>query len=112
MRVARYRDSETGRLVAQRNLPYPKEKSGFEAFETETVPIGTVVERYGDPAGRYASELGASISARGMPPGSENLPLNRYRVAKPVDETMVGPTAHVPEFDAEGGRHSIPSTTR
>jgi RHS repeat-associated protein len=98
--AARYRDLETGRFVAQRDLPYPKES--FASSETGTVSEGTVVERLGRPSGRYASEPGASVSERGMPPGSEALPRHRYVVVRP-QKAQIGPAAGVPAFAAEGG---------
>ncbi len=64
--------------------------------------LGTVLDRYGSSSGRFLGEPGSSISARGMAPGTENLPYTQYRVLKPFD-AQVGPAAGVPDFGATGG---------
>ena len=100
-RVARYRDQTTGRLVAQRDLPYPS-NAGFADRARGTLKPGTVVDRIGRPSGRFASEGGTSASARGLPAGSEDLPFTRYRVIEAIDAD-VGTAAPVPDFGAAGG---------
>ncbi len=35
------------------------------------MPVGKVLDRYGEPSGRFLGEPGSSISARGMPQGAE-----------------------------------------
>jgi len=100
-RAARHRDTTTGRFVAQRDLPYPP-NAGFASSTRNPLTEGTIVERFGRPSGRFASDPGASISARGMPPGSEALLRHRYEVMKQV-EVQMGPAAPVPAFGAEGG---------
>ncbi len=100
-KVKRYRDAQTGRFIAQRDLPYPP-NGGFVSSARGTVGEGTVVERYGATSGRYAGNPGATISELGLPPGSEALPHARYRVVKPF-EAEIGPAAPVPEFAATGG---------
>ncbi|HVS32819.1 MAG TPA: Ig-like domain-containing protein [Thermoanaerobaculia bacterium] len=99
--VTRYRDIKTGRFVAGRNLPFPG-NAGFASRSRAVLSPGTVIDRYGRPSGRYAGTPGASISDRGLPPGSEALEYHRYRVVRevPVDK---GPAARVPEFGADGG---------
>ncbi|MCL6614016.1 MAG: glycohydrolase toxin TNT-related protein, partial [Firmicutes bacterium] len=101
-KIGRYRDVLTGRFVAQRDLPYPSNQ-GFEYYSTGTLELGKIIDRFGALSGRYAGEPGASISARGMPPGSEALPYTKLEVIKPIDNVKIGPTAGVPEFAASGG---------
>lgn len=101
LRAGRYRDTTTGRFAATRNLPYPP-NAGFATRDRTVLQLGTIIDRYGHPAGFYAGQPGASISQRGLPPGSEGLPYSKYRVVRPVD-VEVGPAATVPEFAAKGG---------
>jgi hypothetical protein len=104
-RVARYRDMLTGRFVKQRDLPYPPNR-GFVASSRLTLSKNTVIDRYGPTTGRYAGTPGATISERGLPPGSEGLPYAQYRVLRPFP-AEVGPAAAVPEFGASGGAIQI-----
>jgi hypothetical protein len=99
--VRRYRDTQTGRFVAQRDLPYPPNR-GFTSSVRGTMKKGMIVERYGSSSGRYAGEPGVMVSELGLPPGSEALPHARYRVRKPF-EAEIGPAAPVPDFAATGG---------
>lgn len=61
-----------------------------------------VIDRLGKLSGRYAGEPGASISARGMPPGSGDLPYTKFEVLKPIPMEY-GPASGVPKFAAKGG---------
>jgi len=100
--IRRYRNAQTGQLVAQRNLPYPT-NGGFASSARQTLSPGLLVDRYGRPTGRVAGVPGASISERGLPPGSENLEYHQYEVLKPF-AADVGPAAAVREFGAAGGK--------
>lgn len=100
-RTGNYRDLTNGRFVAARNLPWPS-NAGFASSKIETVPAGTVLDRFGSPSGRFLSHPGATISQRGMAPGSDALPYTQYRVLKPFD-AQIGPAAEVSAFNAVGG---------
>jgi hypothetical protein len=97
----RFRHVPSGRFVSRGDLPFPP-KAGFRISSRGTLQPGTVIDRYGSPRGGFASEPGASISARGLPPGSEALEYHRYEVLRPLDVEL-GPAAAVPEFAATGG---------
>jgi hypothetical protein len=102
IRTGQYRDTTTGRFVASGNLPWPR-NSGFASGPiNRTLPIGTLIDRYGKLSGQYAGIPGTSISARGMAPGSENMPYTMLRVIKPITIPS-GPAAGVSAFDATGG---------
>jgi RHS repeat-associated protein len=101
VRTGRYRNTETGQFVSQRNLPYPPNR-GFVSSSKGIVPKGTIIDRYGRPSGRYAGQPGTTISERGMPKGSESLEYHRYKVLKPID-AEIGPAAPVSDFGASGG---------
>ena len=96
-----YRAMTTGRFISQKILPYPPNR-GFASSTRQLLSKGQIVDRYGLPNGRFAGTPGSSVSARGMPPGSDALPYARYRVARPF-EAEVGPAFGVPEFGASGG---------
>lgn len=99
--VKRFRHVPSGRFVAGRNLPFPPNE-GFRIQSPGTLKPGKMIDRYGSPHGGYASDVGASISSRGLPPGSEALEYHRYEVTRPLDVDM-GPAAAVPDFAATGG---------
>ncbi len=99
--VGRYRDTQTGRFVAQRDLPYPP-NGGFASSSKGTIAPGEIIDRYGKALGYFAGKPGASVSERGMPPGSEVLEYHKYEVLKPLPAT-IGPAAPVPAFGAGGG---------
>lgn len=99
--TGRYRDKKTGRFVSPRNLPYPAD-DGFASFTDTVLQPGTILDRYGRPSGRFAGKPGDSISQRGLPPGSDDLPYTKYVVLKPIP-AKVGPVAEVEPFGAQGG---------
>ncbi|MFN7811602.1 MAG: TNT domain-containing protein [Planctomycetia bacterium] len=108
--AGRYRNATTGRFVAARDLPWPS-NGGFATSSKETVLPGRLLDRFGSADGRFLGEPGASISARGMAPGTEQMPYNQYRVLKPF-ATQAGPAAAVPAFNAKGGaKQYLPGMT-
>jgi hypothetical protein len=100
-RIGRYRDVENGQFVAARDLPWPA-NAGFESSARQTVEVGKVLDRYGNPSGRFLGEPGSTIAQRGMAPGSEGMPYTQYEVIKPF-QAQVGSAAPVPQFGATGG---------
>ena len=101
VRAGRYRDAATGQFVAARDLPWPA-NAGFTSSTKQTIQPGQILDRYGDPTGRFLGVPGATVSERGMAAGSEGMVYTKYRVLKPLD-AQVGPAAPVPEFGASGG---------
>ena len=85
-------------LESDPNIP----NAGFESSTRQTVGAGTVLDRYGALTGRFLGQPGATISERGMAPGSQNMPYTQLRVIKPFD-AQVGPAAGVNDFGATGG---------
>ena len=109
-RSGNFRDVDTGRFVAARDLPWPS-NAGFASSTRQTIQPGMILDRYGKPSGRFFGEPGSSVSARGMAPGSEHLPYTQYRVLKPFD-AQVGPSVGVPAFGSSGGaRQFLPGNT-
>lgn len=99
--TGRYRDQKTGRFVSPRTLPYPP-NDGFASFTDTVLQPGIILDRYGRPTGRFAGMPGDSISQRGLPPGTDDLPYTKYVVLKPIP-AKVGPVAEVEPFGAQGG---------
>jgi RHS repeat-associated protein len=97
-----YRNTQTGKFVSQKDLPYPP-NDGFASSTKGPLRKGTLIDRYGKD-GRFAGKPGATISQRGLPPGSENLPYNKYEVIKTIPKVEKGPAAAVPDFGADGGK--------
>jgi len=98
----RYRDVTTGRFISQRGLPWPGNR-GFAGTPVDTtLGKGTIIDRYGKLSGQYAGSPGASVSARGMAPGSEGMFYTRLEVVRPITVPS-GPAAAVPDFAATGG---------
>ncbi|WP_240487257.1 TNT domain-containing protein [Actinomadura flavalba] len=64
------------------------------------VPVGTVVDRYGDPSGNVVYAKGTPFPQRSLPPDWENRPYQAYRVARPA--WALRGTA-VPWFEQPGG---------
>ncbi|WP_328593945.1 TNT domain-containing protein [Actinomadura macrotermitis] len=64
------------------------------------VPAGTVVDRYGDPAGNVAYAEGTPFERRSLPPDWANRPYRAYRLQRPV-RALTG--IAVPWFDQPGG---------
>ena len=100
VRANRHRITENGRFVSQRDMPYPPNR-GFEWYVEKELPIGSVIDRFGPPKGRFAGKPGATISERGLPPGTENTEYHLYEVLKPLP-SKAGPVAPVKEFSATG----------
>ena len=85
----------TGSL--NRNWPPNYGFSGNPA--RQTLEPGTMIDRYGDPYGRFLSPQGTSFTARSLPPEFIEKPINVYEVVKPL-EVNAGPAA--PWFGQEG----------
>ena len=100
-KAGRYRDMTTGRFAAARDLPWPGNR-GFITRKPGMLKPGTIIDRYGPSAGRFAGKPGSTVSQRGMAAGSESMSYARYQVMKPLS-AEIGPAAPVPAFGAEGG---------
>jgi len=64
---------------------YPPNRGFIGESARTTLTPGTIIDRYGEPMGRFASPQGTPIGARSLPPGSAGFPLRAYRVLKPLD---------------------------
>lgn len=74
---------------------------GFKAPpRDETLAPGTLIDRYGQPGGRFLSPVGTSYEARALPYDKSKMDYYRYEVLKPLP---VKAGQAVPWFDQPGG---------
>jgi len=74
--------------------PYYPPNLGFSGTpQVTTLQPGELVQRYGSTSGTFLSPAGTPSWASAVPPGTENLTLNTYQVAKPIENVLSGPAA-------------------
>lgn len=95
-------ESPVNNLYYDKNgKPIWPSNDGFKGTpSTETLPVGTRIDRYGFTDGRFVAPEGTPYTQRSLPAGYNNKPYNVYEVAKPV-EVLSGETA--PWFFEQGG---------
>ena len=75
-------------LGLNKNLPvpyWPPNRGALGEVRSITLPVGTLVDRYGYPGGTFVSPVGTPYSMRALPPGSNQKPYTIYRMLKPID---------------------------
>ena len=75
-------------LGLNKNLPapyWPPNRGALGEVRSITLPVGTLVDRYGYPGGTFVSPVGTPYPMRALPPGSNQKPYTIYRVLKPID---------------------------
>ena len=75
-------------LGLNKNLPtpyWPPNRGALGEVRSITLPVGTLVDRYGYPGGTFVSPIGTPYPMRALPPGSNQKPYTIYRVLKPID---------------------------
>lgn len=86
---------------------YPTEADGYpNGFDgnpgPNTMQTDDVIDRYGDPNGRFASPSGTSFEERALPPSSVGSAYTQYEVLRPLPEGVIeGRIA--PWFEQPGG---------
>jgi hypothetical protein len=83
--------------------PYWPGNGGFNGQITrQTIPAGTVIDRYGSPMGKYVAPVGTPYTARALPQAAykQKGDLTQYVVLKPIPAN-VGPAT--PAFGQRGG---------
>ncbi len=83
------------------NINWPANDGFSGTPKPITLEVGVVIDRYGAGTGKYASPQGTPLPQRSLPLGSENRPLNTYKIVKPINEVQSGKVA--PWFDQPGG---------
>ena len=75
---------------------FPKDAPNFGAlfgkWKQETLPIGSTLDRYGSPWGKYLSPKGVPMEMRALPPGMAR-DYHKYEVIKelPVESSLIRP---------------------
>ena len=75
-------------LGLNKNLPVPycpPNRGALGEVWRITLPVGTLVDRYGYSGGTFVSPVGTPYSMRALPPGSNQKPYTTYRVLKPIN---------------------------
>ena len=75
-------------LGLNKNLPapyWPPNRGALGEVRSITLPVGTLVDRYGYSGGTFVSPVGTPYPMRALPPGSNQKPYTIYRVLKPID---------------------------
>jgi len=75
-------------LGLNKSLPtpyWPPNRGALGEVRSITLPVDTLVDRYGYPGGTFVSPIGTPYPMRALPPGSNQKPYTIYRVLKPID---------------------------
>ena len=75
-------------LGLNKNLPapyWPPNRGALGEVRSITLPVGTLVDRYGYPGGTFVSPVGTPYPMRALPTGSNQKPYTMYKVLKPID---------------------------
>ncbi|QBH01641.1 DUF4237 domain-containing protein [Xanthomonas oryzae] len=83
---------------------WPKDLGFAEPPTRGTLPVGTKLDRYGDPNGSFLSPKGTPYDQRALAPGSRGGGYYQYEVVKPLP-VIQGKIA--PAFDQPGGGTQI-----
>jgi hypothetical protein len=96
--------------ISQIDWKNKEELADHEGFDknhptfSATIEKGTVIDRYGDSSGRFASPEGEPYEKRGLPYKHETTEYHRYEVLEPID-CKYGFAA--PKFNSEGGARQM-----
>ena len=80
--------------------------------ENQTIPAGTIIDRYGSQWGKYTSPAGVPYEQRALP-YIENLnAYHKYEVLKPIDNVTISEIA--PAFEQVGGgiQYELPNNIK
>ena len=69
--------------------------------EGQTLEKGTIIDRYGNPYGKYTSPVGTPYEQRGLPYVENPNAYHKYKVLKPIDNVVVSKIAEA--FEQLGG---------
>ncbi len=80
-------DGLTGEAVESRAVQsyYPPNAGFWGNVEQVTLSPGSIIDRFGNTAGRFASPAGTPTWARSLPYGVENRPLGTYEVIQAIE---------------------------
>jgi RHS repeat-associated protein len=90
---------------------YPPNRGFLGPSETQTLPPGTQIDRFGSPYGTFVAPEGTPWGARALPPQAQSAPYNVYNVLQPF-EVQAGPS--MPWFGQPGlgTQYELPSSVQ
>lgn len=107
---------DTKYLDENGRIDYPKyaPDNGFTAGtkHIETLPAGTLIDRYGGPRGDFAAPMGTPYKMRSLPYYKNSKAYHIYRVVQPIENVETGKIA--PAFDQPGRgiQYHLPSSIK
>lgn len=80
--------------------------------ENQTIPTGTIIDRYGSQWGKYTSPAGVPYEQRALPYIENPNAYHKYEVLKPIDNVTISEIA--PEFEQVGGgiQYELPNNIK
>ena len=73
--------------------------------ENQTIPAGTIIDRYGSQWGKYTSPAGVPYEQRALPYIENPNAYHKYEVLKPIDNVTISEIA--PAFEQVGGWNTV-----
>lgn len=108
---------DTKFLDADGNINWEKwAPNGGRVLETikgnQTIPAGTIIDRYGSQWGKYTSPVGVSYEQRALPYIENPNAYHKYEVLKPIDNVTISEIA--PAFEQVGGgiQYELPNNIK
>ena len=78
--------------------------------EGHILDVGDIIDRYGNPYGKYVSPVGVTYEQRALPYIKNPNAYHRYEVIKPIDNVIVSQIAEAFEQVGGGVQYELPST--
>ena len=75
----------------------------------QSLEVGTIIDRYGSPYGKYVSPLGGLYEQRALPYIENPNAYHKYEVLKPIDNVIVSQIAEAFEQPDGGMQFELPS---
>ncbi|MDE7333384.1 MAG: TNT domain-containing protein [Lachnospiraceae bacterium] len=77
--------------------------------EGQTLAVGTIIDRYGNPYGKYTSPVGVPYEQRALPYVENPNAHHKYEVIKPIDNVTVSQIAEAFQQFGGGMQYELPS---
>ena len=80
--------------------------------EGQTLPAGTIIDRYGNKYGKYTSPAGVPYEQRALPYIENPNAYHKYKVVKPIDNVTISEIAAAFEQPGGGIQYELPSNIK
>ena len=77
--------------------------------EGQTLEVGTIIDRYGNPYGKYTSPVGVPYEQRALPYVENPNAYHKYEVIKPIDNVTISQISEAFEQSGGGIQYELPS---